>query len=120
VSTLAIDIGTEAPDFTIKTQDEREWRLSDHRGRNVVLLWYPLDWSPCWETSKGIKHDLLADPMLEVTRLYDLAHPAVPFISQRATVVVDKQGRVAFCQVQEKTPEERNWQELQGALEKLS
>jgi len=149
---MAIDIGTEAPDFTIKTQDEREWRLSDHRGRTVVLLWYPLDWSPtcekenckisrepmlgdalvvgisrdstwshkAWKTSKGIEHDLLADPMLEVTRLYDLAHPAVSFISHRATVVVDKQGKVAFCQVQEKTPEERDWQELQDALEKLS
>ena len=78
-------------------------------------------WShKAWKTPKGIKHDLLADPMLEVTRMYDLAHPAVPCISRRATVVVDKQGRVAFCQVQEKTPEERNWQELQGALEKLS
>jgi len=149
---MALDIGTEAPDFALKTQDEKEWRLSNHRGRNVVLLWYPLDWSPtcekenckishepmlgdavvvgisrdstwshkAWKTSKGIKHDLLADPMLEVTRLYGLAHPTVPFISQRATVVVDKQGKIAFLQVQEKTPEERNWQELQEALERLS
>jgi peroxiredoxin len=148
---MAIDIGTRAPDFALKTQDEKEWRLSNHRGRNVVLLWYPLDWSPtcekenckisqepmlgdavvvgisrdstwshkAWKTSKGIKHDLLADPMLEVTQLFGLAHPTVPFISQRATVVIDKQGTVAFLQVQEKTPEERNWRELQDALDQL-
>ena len=77
-------------------------------------------WShKAWKDSKGISHDLLADPMLEVTKKYDLAHPAVPFISHRASVVIDKAGKVAFCQVQEKTPEERDWSELQGALAKL-
>ena len=43
---MAIDVGTEAPDFTLKTQDEKEWKLSDQRGKRVVLMWYPLDWSP--------------------------------------------------------------------------
>ncbi len=151
---MPIDVGAKAPDFTLKTQDDKEWKLSAQKGKNVVLLWYPLDWSPtcekenckisnepvlkgkdltvvgisrdstwshrAWKASKGIKHDLLADPMLQVTKLYGLEHPAVPFISQRATVVVDKAGKVAFCQVQEKTPEERNWTELQGALARLS
>ena len=42
---MPIDVGTEAPDFTLKTQDEAEWKLSAHRGKNVVLMWYPLDWS---------------------------------------------------------------------------
>jgi peroxiredoxin len=46
-------------------------------------------------------------------------HPAVPFISHRATVVVDKTGKVAFVQVQENTKEERNWTELQAALKQL-
>lgn len=151
---MPIDVGTQAPDFTLKTQDEAEWTLSAQRGKNVVLLWYPLDWSPtcekenckisaepvlagedlvvvgisrdstwshkAWKASKGINHDLLADPMLEVTRQYDLAHPAVPFISHRATVIVDKEGKVAFCQVQEKTPEERDWSEVQSALAQLA
>ena len=58
--------------------------------------------------------------MLEVTKKYNLMHPAVPFISHRATVVVDKTGKVAFVQVQENTKEERNWSELQAALKKLN
>jgi peroxiredoxin len=151
---MAIDVGTQAPDFTLKTQDEKEWKLSDHKGKNVVLMWYPLDWSPtcekenckisaepvlegadtvvvgisrdstwshkAWKDAKGIRHDLLADPMLAVTKQFDLAHPAVPFISHRATVIVDKTGKVAFAQVQEKTPEERDWAEVQTALKGMS
>jgi peroxiredoxin len=151
---MPIDTGTQAPDFTLKTQDDKEWKLSDQRGKNVVLMWYPLDWSPtceaenckisqepilsgkdmvvvgisrdstwshrAWKAAKGIRHDLLADPMLAVTKQYGLEHPGVPFISHRATVIVDKQGKVAFCQVQEKTPEARDWSEVQGALAKLS
>jgi peroxiredoxin len=151
---MAIHVGDVAPDFTLKTQDEKEWKLSDYKGKNVVLMWYPLDWSPtceaenckisqepvltgedtvvvgisrdstwshkAWKDSKKISHDLLADPMLQVTKQYDLAHPAVPFISHRATVIVDKTGKVAFVQVQEKTPEERDWSEVQTALKGMS
>ena len=46
---MAIDVGTIAPEFTLKTQDEKEWKLSDQKGKNVVLMWYPLDWSPTCE-----------------------------------------------------------------------
>ena len=46
---MPIDVGTKAPDFTLKNQDEKEWKLSDHKGKNVVLMWYPLDWSPTCE-----------------------------------------------------------------------
>ena len=150
---MPIDVGTAAPDFTLKTQDEKEWKLSAQKGKNVVLMWYPLDWSPtcekenckisakpleappnsvvvgisrdstwshkAWKQAKGIKHELLADPMLDVASKFGLKHPAVPFISQRATVVVDKAGKVAYVQVQENTKEERNWGELQAALKKL-
>jgi peroxiredoxin len=53
-----------------------------------------------------------------VTQKYDLVK--VPgFISHRATVIVDKTGKVAFAQVQEKTSDERNWSEVQTALKNL-
>lgn len=35
--------GTEAPDFTLPDQDGNVHRLSDLRGRNVVLVFYPAD-----------------------------------------------------------------------------
>jgi peroxiredoxin len=149
---MPIDVGTTAPDFTLKTQDEKDWKLSDQKGKNVVLMWYPLDWSPtcekenckisakpleappntvvvgisrdstwshkAWKQAKGIKHDLLADPKLDVTKQYGLIHPA-GFISHRATVIVDKNGKVAWVGVQEKTGDERNWTEVTDALKKL-
>jgi len=149
---MAIHVGDAAPDFTLKTSDNQDWKLSDQKGKNVVLLWYPLDWSPtcqtenctlsnegmlygkdrvvvgisrdsvwshkAWKAAHGIKHDLLADPTLDVTRKYDLVHPA-GFISHRATVLVDKQGKVAFVQVQEKTGEARDMAAVQAALAKL-
>ncbi|MBL8861223.1 MAG: redoxin domain-containing protein [Planctomycetes bacterium] len=149
---MPIDVGVAAPDFTLKTQDEKEWKLSAHKGKKVVLLWYPLDWSPtcekenckisaepvlagadtvvvgisrdstwshkAWKSSKKITHDLLADPLLDVTAKFGLVHPA-KFISHRATVIVDQQGKVAYVGVQEKTGDERDWGPIQAALKRL-
>ncbi len=149
-----VKVGDVAPDFTLKNQDKQDFTLSAQKGKNVVLLWYPLDWSPTCEkencaitndkslygpdrvvvgisrdsewshkafkTTRGIGHDLLADPMLEVTKRYGLEHPKVPFISHRATVIVDKTGKVAYVQVQEQTPEARDMKAVQAALAKVS
>ncbi len=38
--------GTTAPDFTLKSAPDKEVRLSDLRGKPVVLAFYPADWSP--------------------------------------------------------------------------
>jgi peroxiredoxin Q/BCP len=39
-------INSPAPDFTLKDGNDEEWRLSDHRGQVVVLLFYPGDETP--------------------------------------------------------------------------
>lgn len=39
-------VGTPAPDFTLPDANAQPFVLSDHRGRPVVLVFYPLDWSP--------------------------------------------------------------------------
>jgi peroxiredoxin len=152
---MTIEVGAQAPDFTLETQDNAKWTLSEQLGKNVVLLWYPLDWSPtcttencslsgdlgeieannavivglsrdstwshkAWKDANKITYDLLADPMLEVTRQYGLEHPAVPFISHRATVIVNKEGKVAYVQIQEKTPEARDLDAVKAALKDLS
>jgi len=44
---MAIAVGQTAPDFTLKNQYDKEVELSDFKGKkNVVLMFYPLDWSP--------------------------------------------------------------------------
>src|SRR2546423_4300900 len=39
-------VGAEAEDFTLRDGAGAEWRLSDHRGKVVVLLFYPGDETP--------------------------------------------------------------------------
>ncbi len=36
-----LEPGTQAPDFEVRDQSGRTVRLSDYRGRNVVLWFYP-------------------------------------------------------------------------------
>ncbi len=44
---MAIAVGQPAPDFALKDQNQRDVKLSDFVGKkNVVLVFYPLDWSP--------------------------------------------------------------------------
>jgi len=44
---MAIAVGQAAPDFSLKDQNQKEVKLSDFAGqKNVVLIFYPLDWSP--------------------------------------------------------------------------
>jgi peroxiredoxin Q/BCP len=39
-------LGTPAPEFTLKDGNGNDWRLSDNRGKVVVLLFYPGDETP--------------------------------------------------------------------------
>lgn len=41
-----LNVGTKAPDFTLPDANGRPISLSDYRGKPVVLVFYPLDWSP--------------------------------------------------------------------------
>ncbi|PYN74211.1 MAG: hypothetical protein DMD96_30950 [Candidatus Rokuibacteriota bacterium] len=41
-----LNVGDPAPDFTLKTIGLTEVGLKEFRGKNVVILFYPLDWTP--------------------------------------------------------------------------
>lgn len=43
---MALSVGDLAPDFELPGTGDRTYRLSDHRGRNVVLVFYPGDETP--------------------------------------------------------------------------
>ncbi|MGQ0543490.1 MAG: peroxiredoxin [Blastocatellia bacterium] len=36
-----VRVGSESPDFILKNETGGDWRLADHRGNVVVLLFYP-------------------------------------------------------------------------------
>jgi peroxiredoxin len=134
--------GTEAPDFELPSNEltpegrpGKKIRLSDFRGKkNVVLAFYPLDFSPtcssehaCFKDDSvkleganaqvlgisvdsawahqafakqmGITYPLLADfhPKGEIAAKFGL-YNAERGITKRATVIIDKAGKVAFTQ----------------------
>jgi peroxiredoxin Q/BCP len=41
-----MNVGQNAPDFTLKDLNGEEWHLADQRGKTVVLLFYPGDNTP--------------------------------------------------------------------------
>src|SRR5947208_15016252 len=44
--TESLNVGDEAPDFKLKGTDKSEFKLSDQRGKNVVLNFFPAAFSP--------------------------------------------------------------------------
>jgi len=137
-----IAIGTEAPDFDLPSNDltpdgkpGKKVRLSDYRGKkNVVLAFYPLDFSPTCSKEHGcfkddtvkfesadaqvlgisvdsawthqafakqmeVTYPLLADfhPKGAVAEQYGV-YNADKGVTRRATILVDKAGKVAWAQ----------------------
>jgi mycoredoxin-dependent peroxiredoxin len=43
---MSLEVGDQAPDFTLKDQNNQEWTLSEFQGdRNVLVVFYPLAFS---------------------------------------------------------------------------
>lgn len=136
-----IQVGTEAPDFELPSSEVtpegkagKKIKLSDFRGKNVVLAFYPLDFSPvcsnehnclrediskleganaqvlgisvdshwahhAFKKHANIPYPLLADfhPKGSVAEKYGLFEKDKG-ITSRATVIVDKSGKVAWVE----------------------
>jgi peroxiredoxin len=43
---MALKIGDMAPDFTLNSHTGASIQLSDYRGKNVVMAFFPLAWTP--------------------------------------------------------------------------
>jgi peroxiredoxin len=151
---MPIAVGQTAPDFTLKEQNQNDVTLSSFRGRNVVLAFYPLDWSPvctkehacfvddltsfnglnaqvlglsvdsvwshkAYADKMGITYPLLADfhPRGAVASKFGL-YLDDKGITNRATVIIDKQGVVRHVAVYEILSMRSN-QDLMAELKKL-
>ena len=58
VTTRTVEVGEQAPDFTLVDETGDKWTLSEHRDRNVVLVFYPLAFSrTCTKELKALSGD---------------------------------------------------------------
>ncbi len=56
-----IAAGEPAPEFTLRNQDDEEVSLADYRGRKVLLVFYPMDFSPVCADQLSIYQEVKPD-----------------------------------------------------------
>jgi peroxiredoxin len=44
--TMKLYVGQAAPDFSLPSHLDKDIKLSDYLGKNVVLVFFPLAWTP--------------------------------------------------------------------------
>jgi peroxiredoxin len=98
----SVSVGQEAPDFTLRDENNQEVTLSALRGAPVVLVFYPLDFSPlCTNELCGIRDDYSAfetkgAKVFGISRDSTWTHKA--FIQQQGlkhSLLADMKGAVA-------------------------
>lgn len=150
-----VEVGSVAPDFTLRDQNQQPVTLSDFRGtKNVLIVFFPLAFTgicqgeldqirdqlpdyqnddtavvaisvgpppthKIWSTQSGFLFPILSDfwPHGAVSREYGVFNE-VAGISNRGTVVVDKDGIVRFFECKE-PGEARDQGVWQAALQAL-
>src|SRR6476469_4222858 len=53
--------GVQAPDFALNSAPDQILRLSDLRGRPVILVFYPADWSPVCGDQIALYNEILPE-----------------------------------------------------------
>jgi peroxiredoxin len=103
---MSIAVGQTAPDFTLMNQDKKEVKLSDFAGKkNVVLVFYPLDWSPtCTNEHACFVNDMRSFDTLDAEVLgvsvdsiwSHKAYAEKMSITGRSIIIINKAGKVAW------------------------
>ena len=57
----ALKAGAPAPDFSLPSTPDQKVSLSEFRGRPVVLVFYPADWSPVCSDQLALYNELLPE-----------------------------------------------------------
>jgi peroxiredoxin len=57
----ALEPGTEAPEFELKTTPDQSVSLRDFRGRALIMAFYPADWSPICTDQMALYNEVLPE-----------------------------------------------------------
>ena len=68
-----MEVGTPAPEFTLADQDGNEVSLAGLRGSTVVLVFYPMDFSPVCTDQLSIYQEVLGDFRERGAELYGVS-----------------------------------------------
>jgi len=58
---LALQPGSRAPEFTLKSTPDQAVSLSEFRGEPVILAFYPADWSPVCGDQMALYNEILPE-----------------------------------------------------------
>ncbi|MGY3051969.1 peroxiredoxin [Pedobacter sp. UYEF25] len=54
-----LEKGRQAPDFELQATPDQHLKLSDFKGKNVILAFYPADWSPVCSDQMALYNEML-------------------------------------------------------------
>ena len=103
---MSIDVGTEAPDFTLMNQDRQPVKLSEQRGKPVVLAFFPAAFSSvCTKEmctfqqslarlnqSNAQVYGISVDTFFTLKAFHDQQHLAFPLLSDFNKQVIRDYG----------------------------
>lgn len=86
----AIAIGAVAPDFELEDNREQKIKLSNLRGKKVLLSWHPLAWtSVCTDQMRALENNLEAFERLNTVPLGLSVDPAPSKRAWSAAILVE-------------------------------
>ena len=75
---MNLKVGQYAPDFTLSSHIGREINLHDYRGKNVVLAYFPMAWTPVCTNQIPSYEERLAEFDQENTQVFGISIDHVP------------------------------------------
>jgi peroxiredoxin len=57
----ALQAGVGAPEFALSSTSDQKVRLSDFRGRTLIIAFYPADWSPVCTDQMALYNEILPE-----------------------------------------------------------
>jgi peroxiredoxin (alkyl hydroperoxide reductase subunit C) len=98
----AIEVAQEAPDFTLRDENNQSVRLGDQRGSPVVLVFYPADFSPVCSDEMCAYRDDYSQFQAKGARVFGISRDSVwahkafkDSLGLTHTLLSDPKGEVA-------------------------